>query len=160
MKKYRLAVLVIGLPLVAAALVAIDGNFKRSIDEQIAEEATIFDSRIDATTETLARFSSYIFTREVDNPEVRSLMRRAWLGDEGQRAAYRAELRSRMLSAYDLMGEYHYRQLHFHLPDGTSFLRMHSPEKFGDSLVGIRATVAAVNERLSPVIAFEEGRIY
>lgn len=37
---------------------------------------------------------------------------------------------------------------------------MHSPEEFGDSLVGVRATVEAVNERLAPIIAFEEGRIY
>lgn len=160
MMQTPLAMLVLGLAFIAISLALIDGNFERSIGKHIAEEAALFDSRIDATTETLARFSSYIFLREIDTPEVRGLMRRAWLGDEAERDASRAELLERSRPAYELMGEYHYRQLHFHLPDSTSFLRMHSPEKFGDSLVGVRATVEAVNERLAPIIAFEEGRIY
>ncbi|MEA3546701.1 MAG: PAS domain-containing protein, partial [Thermodesulfobacteriota bacterium] len=52
------------------------------------------------------------------------------------------------------------RQLHFHLRDNESFLRLHRPEKFGDNLTGIRETVDYVNTEHSPIDGFEEGRIY
>lgn len=56
--------------------------------------------------------------------------------------------------------KYNVRQLHFHLPDSTSFLRMHKPKVYGDSLIGIRQSVEYVNANLKPYFGFEEGRIY
>ena len=52
------------------------------------------------------------------------------------------------------------RQLHFHLKDNESFLRFHRPEKYGDNLSGIRATVNYVNTMHLPVDGFEEGKIF
>jgi nitrogen-specific signal transduction histidine kinase len=60
----------------------------------------------------------------------------------------------------ELRNSYSVRQIHFHLPDSTSFLRMHKPEKFGDSLKGIRESVDYVNKYLKPFYGFEEGKIY
>lgn len=48
-------------------------------------------------------------------------------------------------------------QFQFHLPDSTSFLRLHSPEKFGDSLKGFRYTVNAANADLKDTVGIEEG---
>ena len=59
-----------------------------------------------------------------------------------------------------LKSKYHVRQLHFHLPDSKSFLRMHKPEKYGDDLTGIRESVTYVNQYLKPYYGFEEGRIF
>lgn len=53
-----------------------------------------------------------------------------------------------------------YRQLHFHLKDNRSFLRLHRPEKFNDNLTGFRATVSEVNRTQKPIVGFEEGRIF
>jgi signal transduction histidine kinase len=52
------------------------------------------------------------------------------------------------------------RQLHFHLKDNISFLRLHRPDKFGDDLSDFRATVKYVNHTGNPIDGFEEGRIY
>ncbi|GAB1457200.1 hypothetical protein MASR2M48_25080 [Spirochaetota bacterium] len=76
------------------------------------------------------------------------------------RDACRAELYALLEQNYELMSKYNYRQLHFHLPNNTSFLRMHSPAKYGDSLSGVRVTVEVVNRLMKPITAFEEGRIY
>ncbi len=38
-------------------------------------------------------------------------------------------------------------QIQFHLPDSTSFLRLHKPEKYGDSLKDFRFTVNEANEK-------------
>ncbi len=50
--------------------------------------------------------------------------------------------------------------LHFHLKDNKSFLRMHKPQKYGDSLAKIRPMVVRVNKYFIPVDGFEQGRFY
>ena len=73
----------------------------------------------------------------------------------------REKLYQLLLDKYkSLKIKYNLRQLHFHLPDSTSFLRMHKPEVYGDDLKGIRQSVEYVNSSLKPFYGFEEGRIY
>lgn len=48
-------------------------------------------------------------------------------------------------------------QFQFHLPDSTSFLRLHSPAKFGDSLKDFRITVNEANKSLVEAVGIEEG---
>ena len=48
-------------------------------------------------------------------------------------------------------------QFQFHLPDSTSFLRLHKPEKYGDSLKDIRETVNKANSSNQIVMGLEEG---
>lgn len=72
----------------------------------------------------------------------------------------RQELLNHLSPLYEQLSGHQFRQLHFHLPDSSSFLRFHRPGKFGDSLVGVRETVVAVNTGLQKVRAFEEGRIF
>jgi putative nucleotidyltransferase with HDIG domain len=52
------------------------------------------------------------------------------------------------------------RQLHFHLVNGNSFLRMHRPEKYGDPLFDVRYSVKMANTNKHYVEGFEEGRIF
>ncbi len=49
-------------------------------------------------------------------------------------------------------------QIQFHLPDSTTFLRLHMPESYGDSLYDFRFTVNEANEKLQIVEGLEEGR--
>jgi signal transduction histidine kinase len=51
------------------------------------------------------------------------------------------------------------KQLHFHLKNNDSFLRMHKPEKFGDNLTDIRYSVAYVNKNHKAISGFEQGRV-
>jgi len=48
-------------------------------------------------------------------------------------------------------------QFQFHLPDSTSFLRLHKPEKYGDPLKGFRETVNVANANLTDAVGIEEG---
>ncbi|MFZ5765435.1 MAG: cache domain-containing protein [Thermodesulfobacteriota bacterium] len=60
-----------------------------------------------------------------------------------------------------LAAEFGFRQIHFHLgPGSTSFLRVHSPEKFGDNMDAVRHTVVACNQQVKSMCGFETGRIY
>lgn len=81
--------------------------------------------------------------------------------DSVERDRIRAELLANIRQRYnDLRESIQLRQLHFHLADNTSFLRLHRPEKFGDDLSEVRQTVAFVNREHKAVDGFEEGRIY
>ena len=48
-------------------------------------------------------------------------------------------------------------QFQFHLPNSDSFLRLHMPEKYGDSLKDFRFTVNAANSNRELVAGLEEG---
>lgn len=53
--------------------------------------------------------------------------------------------------------EFRISQFQFHLPNAHSFLRLHSPAKFGDDLSSFRATVVAANEKKQEVSGLEVG---
>jgi methyl-accepting chemotaxis protein len=57
----------------------------------------------------------------------------------------------------ELKQNYGVRQFQFHLPDATSFLRVHKPEKFGDNLSSFRHTVVRVNKSRAPIHGIEKG---
>lgn len=48
-------------------------------------------------------------------------------------------------------------QFQFHMPDSSSFLRLHKPEKFGDDLSGFRFTVNEANSSKSIIKGIESG---
>ncbi len=52
-----------------------------------------------------------------------------------------------------------FKQLHFHLPNNNSFLRMHQPDIFGDNLADTRYSVAYTNQYKKYIEGIEVGRI-
>lgn len=55
-------------------------------------------------------------------------------------------------------GNPYFQVMHFHLPDGTTLLRMHNPEFYDDSLRNIREIIDTVTETKKPHSGFEIGR--
>ena len=82
-----------------------------------------------------------------NNPEVQRLFA------EGDRDA----LTKMLLPGYEAVAD-RYAQMQFHLPDSTSFLRLHQPGKYGDSLKDFRFTVNEANSTRQLVEGIEEGR--
>lgn len=60
---------------------------------------------------------------------------------------------------YQRMNKKGILQFHFHLADGTSFLRFHKPSKFGDSIL-FRKSIKKVIKTKKPVYGFEVGRYF
>ncbi len=69
-------------------------------------------------------------------------------------------LKNILLHDYKELKKFNIKQLHFHLKNNVSFLRMHRPDKYGDDLTKIRPTVAYVNRYKKPIDGFEEGKIF
>jgi diguanylate cyclase (GGDEF)-like protein len=49
-------------------------------------------------------------------------------------------------------------QIHFHLPNNTSFLRMFAPDKYGDNLTTFRQSIVRANKEKKPQEGFEAGK--
>ncbi|MEA3353500.1 MAG: cache domain-containing protein [Campylobacterota bacterium] len=119
-------------------------NYKNNLQMQTLQE---YKSILN-NNKNIAKF---VFERELDKQNVKELVKNR----------KRDELNKLLVSTYrSLRLNYNIRQIHFHLPDCTSFLRLHRPNKFGDNLKGIRESVEYVNKNLQPFHGFEEGRIY
>ena len=63
-------------------------------------------------------------------------------------------------SDYKYFKQYKVKQLHFHLSNNHSFLRMHKPSKHSDDLTNFRETVEYVNKNKTPIDGFENGKVY
>ena len=74
----------------------------------------------------------------------------------------RQKLLAEIKPAWDIMMEkFSARQLHYHLgPGSTSFLRVHEPEKYGDTMHDIRHIIVDTNKEKTPRYGFEIGRFY
>lgn len=68
----------------------------------------------------------------------------------------RTELANMLLPTYESISK-DISQIQFHLPDSTSFLRLHQPSKYGDSLKDFRFTVNEANERKEVIKGLEKG---
>lgn len=68
----------------------------------------------------------------------------------------REALRKMVLPVYESVSD-KMTQIQFHLPDSTSFLRLHKLESYGDSLKDFRFTVNKANEDKEIVRGLEEG---
>lgn len=107
------------------------------------------------------RSACLVFNEKINNSQTSKILYQAIRsGSLAERARLRADLQKAMAGTYTRLRNWGYRQLHFHLSDNTSFLRMHRPEKFGDDLTDIRETVRLVNTDHKYIEGFEEGRIY
>ncbi|MEA3384355.1 MAG: ATP-binding protein, partial [Campylobacterota bacterium] len=80
--------------------------------------------------------------------------------DEKTKKIYRDKLYKSLIPYYKNLKTFGIKQLHFHFPDTTSFLRFHKPSKFGDNLKDVRYSLVVANKELKQVDGFEEGRIY
>ncbi|AGF76702.1 PAS domain S-box [Desulfocapsa sulfexigens DSM 10523] len=91
--------------------------------------------------------------------EIHDFYQKLSQADEEQKNLLREELRSRIQHRYLYLNkEMKVKQLHFHLLNNESFLRVHRPIKFGDDLTNIRETVVYMNKNHLAIDGFEIGR--
>lgn len=103
--------------------------------------------------------TTLLVAETVRKPEIRDVLKGARLADEEGKIPFRASLFRQLSPVYRGLREQGIRQLHFHAADGSSFLRFHEPQKFGDDLLAIRPSVRMVQVERRPIRGFEAGRI-
>ncbi len=99
---------------------------------------------------------SYFERIESDN-RISKIMWQANHANEEEKNILRDELMQLSFANYDSALSNGFRYYHFALVDGTSFLRMHTPDKFGDDLYKVRDSIRIANEDGRYVEGFEQG---
>ncbi len=125
-------------------------------DRHIAVQKTTY-----ATTVHLYQtYAETLYEEVINRPEILQLINDAYHAPLEQQAILRGRLYRLLYPAYNRLIRRDLRQLHFHLPDNTSFIRFHRLEKYGDNLTDIRESVRLVNAEHKPIFGFENGRIF
>ena len=137
------------------------GNVQSELEEQhFMSQTNNLKIAYEQVLEGYKLSSQVIYDNIINQPDVLSLFAQANGASEEEQAEIRTQLYNLLIEDYQRLDSLNLRQLHFHLPDNTSFLRFHRPDLFGDSLTDVRYTIMLANRDLVPVIGFEEGRIY
>ena len=129
---------------------------QRYVESVLGHHQGEYDSNI-ACFGRLARLTAQeIFMRA----DVVALFAQAAQASGPEQDRLRIQLYNLLLPSYNNLGQEYFRQVHYHFADGTSFLRMHKPERFGDSLFALRPSVRIANTEKRYVEGFEVGRDY
>ena len=169
--RWRLPVLAVFLAVVFAVIATVDFvRERRAFEAELREGFQAVRAGVETGLAMSEREMSFIAAFVASDSVVRRLMRLAHAeleaeggGGGGIRAAStRAQLLALMGPRWEAVrSEHDARQLHFHVgPDPVSFLRLHSPDRYGDALDPARPMVVAVNRDRQPRTGFEVGRSF
>ncbi|UPT77433.1 diguanylate cyclase [Sulfurovum sp. XGS-02] len=132
-------------------------------DKQAAvfeRKVKVFKDVYNSTRKSYSKITKLLYDEIINTPEVIDLFKQAKDASTEEQQIIRNALYQLLTPTYTSLKTINIRQLHFHLPNVSSFLRFHKPEKYGDSLLGIRYSLEIANTEKRYVEGFEEGRIY
>lgn len=171
-KKIRLTFLTITFFIVSTDILLIGANYYSAKDflyQSLADRGAQLHNSYNATLRQISGFmrqtANYIANDERVGElfqDGRAAVEREGGGTGGPAAArIRMELYNLVARSWEEMSKNDEdRQLHFHLPPDTSFLRVHSPERFGDDLSDIRHSVVTTTMTRQETAGFEVGRLF
>lgn len=121
---------------------------QKLIKKEEREKLLLHHRNVQNELDRKGRQAAALATVVAENREVQQLMR---MRD-------REGLNNLLVHTYvRLEVEYDISQFHFHIPPGVSFLRLHSPEVYGDILASYRRTITDALNRCRPVWGLEKG---
>ena len=156
----RFLLFIIFIVLLFFSYTYLDLEKEKNIDIHINKKTKEHEQNFNIVYQNLQRHAELIYDTQINTDEVKNLLVQTLDASKEKKNEIRAELFNKLQDTYKILQKYQIKQLHFHLPNNDSFLRFHRPNKFGDNLTDIRATVAYVNKYKKPIDGFEEGRIY
>ncbi|MCL1861043.1 MAG: diguanylate cyclase [Proteobacteria bacterium] len=172
---YRLSVLLSSLAL-AVAFAAIGWNLYMQVEQcfeiEIANNSTRFQNVYAVLNEALAQHAQALAYSIAANTEVQRMFveageairikrERNGNNDNDDSSRARQTFRKQMEGQWnELRTRHEVRHLQFLLPDGTSFLRMDAPTRFGDVSTAVRPMLADIVQDHGPRSGFEIEHTY
>ena len=126
---------------------------KRSYYLQI--QSTLLLNKYTVLHKYLKIMSHDIYTMYEQKPHLIELLSKAVEESPAERNATRKAVYKLLIRNYKRLEHMGISQVHFHLPDNHSFLRMYAPEQFGDDLTPLRKSVVLANKLLKPIEGME-----
>jgi len=141
------------LSFVVITILMVDFYYNRSYNDLLNE-----------TTKDFKNFEKLFYTATETKAQGLNMALESLLNDKNVIEMFekreRDKLAKYLLPIYQniLEPKYNIKQFQFHIPEATSFLRLHKPSKFGDDLSSFRQTVVSVNQNKKPIVGIEVGR--
>lgn len=146
--KVLLAVTLVAGVALAVILASAYTQMKRAVtDGEMKHYETLYTT-VTNDIEAVSQTSEMGILTVVNNPEIQQAFA----------ARDRERLAALTVPLFAAVKDKGVEQFQFHLAPATSFLRAHSPGKFGDDLSSFRATVVECNRSKAVVKGLEEGR--
>ena len=161
-KSGMLPILLLIFAILATVLFFIfDSRRNQNQEQHLALLTETYQLAYNTVFEQYKQLSETLFTGLRKRYHIQEIYHKLLTADQTQKDALRHELLTAILPRFtELKKDIKLRQLHFHLPNNDSFLRLHAPEKHGDNLNTIRETVTYVNFKHSAIFGFEKGRMF
>lgn len=141
------------------SIVYLDYQKKEKIEAYYQKNIVVLDLAYHASVDKYNFFASSMKSYLLKSGELENLSRAIHAKEEDDKRFYKGLFYKNFYPMYKDMQQIGIRQVHFYLSDNTSFLRYHSPEKYGDDLTTYRPTVDYVNKTHQPISCFETGRV-
>ncbi|GAB6112580.1 PAS domain S-box protein [Desulfomicrobium salsuginis] len=155
MERHLLLALVLLLCLGAG--VFLRANRIQKENAHFSEQRSILETAYKASARMYGLSMQSFYETSLNTPEVLGIIAQA-AGTEGQkRDLARGKLYRTLFPTFEAMRRQNLRQLHFHLPDGSSLLRFYMSDRYGDSLMEMRPLVRTVTQSGQPAQGFEAG---
>ncbi len=136
-----------------------ENSKQTKIDNHLAYLKQQYNFQYKTIYNNFNRLAQNTFYGIINKENIYNNIKYSYKKDQKTQAFYREKLYNLFISDYIRLTSFDFKQIHFHFPDNTSFLRMHKPNTFGDNLSNIRYSVVKVNQTLKPITGFEIGRI-
>ena len=134
-------------------------SYNNEIKLQLMETTNQMETKVRYAINTQDVVSETIFKQIINKPNILELFSKAYKSDEATKKEIRKKLYLSLSETYDYLKKMDIKQLQFHLPNNESFLRFHSPEKWGDDLTKDRYSVKMANREKRVYQGFETGKI-
>ena len=153
----------LGLPILAICCTAslflfFHHNWQLKEKSHYSEHQAILDTAYRASVQMYRLAMEGFFASILNTPKTLEIIEQGVDSEGEQRDLARGKLYRHLYAAYDAMRQENLLQLQFHLEDGTSFLRFHQPERYGDQLFEARPGVRICNTEKRIVQGLENGK--
>ncbi len=123
------------------------------------QQQAILETAYRATIQSYRLAMEGFYANTLNTPQTLNLFALGADGRNESRDLARGKLYRHLYGPYKSMEKLNLLQLHFHLADGTSFLRFHQPDRYGDQLFDVRPGVRICNTEKRVVQGMESGRV-
>jgi len=141
--------------LLGVGLLFIDKVIQQNRNFYLNAQSKLLQNKYALLHKYLKIMSHDIYSMYENKPKLIALLASAPTQSIEQRAQTRRAVYELLIKNYKRLENMGIAQVHFHLPDNRSFLRMYAPDKFGDDLSQTRPSVVLANKRLKPTEGLE-----
>ena len=119
-----------------------------------------FTSNFESVLTGQERAANLFYNQVIASDKIMDILKKVPESYGKEKDELRSQLYNELKDNYAKLAKQNFRQLHFHLSSGESFLRFHRPDKYGDNLFPVRYSIEKANKTLKMAKGFEEGRIF